>query len=242
MANESVKSALGSPIYLMEGSVSATVLNLRSAPSALASVFTTLTQGDKVTILGESPSWYHVKSGRYEKNGYVAKKYIDVELDNTGSAHDDTNAYKADSLATTKAQDKIAGGVILGGLALIGAAFYGYTRYHKEVEEKRQVSDVWRKHKEIARAHLAKAEVKAEVIKAHRPLQPHSSYNEDQKRRWYANEAKLIREERDRFLAASDSAKTSGDYGGYGQALAGGSGNSRRQAVDARGNLITEAE
>ncbi|NLJ40082.1 MAG: SH3 domain-containing protein, partial [Clostridiales bacterium] len=56
------------------GTVNASALNVRKGPGTSYAAVALLPRGAKVTITGESGSWYKIKSG--STTGYVSKTYI----------------------------------------------------------------------------------------------------------------------------------------------------------------------
>ncbi|PET54539.1 hypothetical protein CN514_18470 [Bacillus sp. AFS001701] len=80
----------------INGTVTASVLNVRSGPSTSYKVIGTLKKGAKVTITSTSGSWYKIKSGT--KTGWVSSKYI-KKAPTTVSA---TTVNKMKTLGTSK--------------------------------------------------------------------------------------------------------------------------------------------
>ena len=60
------------------GVVTASKLNVRASADISADVVTQLEQGATVEILGESGTWYEVRSGEY--TGFVAMEYVSTNL------------------------------------------------------------------------------------------------------------------------------------------------------------------
>ena len=73
------------------GKVTASSLNIRSKASSESSIVTVAHQGDKVTIKGNSGSWYKVSING--KTGYAAKKYINT----SGSGSSKSSSSKSGS-------------------------------------------------------------------------------------------------------------------------------------------------
>ncbi len=59
------------------GKVNCTALNVREGPGMNFTVLGTISNGDEVTILGVSGSWYQVNTGGYQGK-WVYSGYIDV--------------------------------------------------------------------------------------------------------------------------------------------------------------------
>lgn len=61
---------------ILEGYVTASVVNVRQSPSTDAEVLGKLVTNETVTILGEEGDWYHIQS--YQLDGYILKEFIMV--------------------------------------------------------------------------------------------------------------------------------------------------------------------
>lgn len=86
-------------------------INIRATPGKDGEVFASFDQGQKITVVGETPNWYKVDVDDYDDNGYVSKEFVsdtevapktDEERANLGNetAADGTSTGNTDTAAT----------------------------------------------------------------------------------------------------------------------------------------------
>jgi hypothetical protein len=77
-AHQAKSASLPAPPPVPIGMVNASRLNLRQGPDPTSTKLTALPQGEEVKILGEQGDWYHVTIQNGSLEGWVAKRYVDV--------------------------------------------------------------------------------------------------------------------------------------------------------------------
>ena len=84
-----------------QGTVTASVLNVRSGPTTNSSVVTKVNKGTVISILSKSGNWYKTKVNG--KEGWVSGAYVTINKtsNNSGSIDVNTNAKKAKTTASS---------------------------------------------------------------------------------------------------------------------------------------------
>ena len=67
-------SANGTPLRFPQGTITASVLNVRSGPSTKHNIITTVSAGTEVDLLEKVDNWYHIRYNNTE--GYVNESYV----------------------------------------------------------------------------------------------------------------------------------------------------------------------